>query len=121
MTWGTTPKSFPAAFSIRRYEVGGPRLLFAPNDTFIVVVVIAVALGLAVLFRATSIGLQRRRAAFKREGARLHGVRVGRMFTLGWALAAVAGSLAGVLIAPSIFLAPNNFDPILITGFAAAA
>ena len=39
---------------------------------------------------------------------------------LGWALAAVAGALAGVLIAPSVFLGPNTFDPILISGFVAA-
>ena len=120
MIWGNTPRAFPAAFSIRGYEVGGTRLLFAPNDTFIVVVVIAVALAMAVLFRATNLGLQMRAAAFKPEVARLLGVRVGGMFTLGWALAAVVGSLAGVLIVPSIFLGPNNFDPILISGFVAA-
>jgi branched-chain amino acid transport system permease protein len=42
------------------------------------------------------------------------------MLTLGWALAATAGALAGVLVAPSTFLGPNNFDPILISGFVAA-
>jgi branched-chain amino acid transport system permease protein len=120
MIWGNTPRSFPTAFSIRGYDVGGTRLLFAPNDSFIVLVVIAVALGLALLFRATSLGLQMRAAAFQPEVARLLGVRVGRMFTVGWALAAMAGALAGVLVAPSIFLGPNNFDPILISGFVAA-
>ena len=120
MIWGSTPRSFPAAFSIRGYEVGGTRLLFAPNDTFIVLVVIGVALGLAVLFRATALGLRMRAAAFEPEVARLLGVRVGRMFTVGWALAALVGSLAGVLVAPSVFVGPNNFDPILIFGFTAA-
>ena len=42
------------------------------------------------------------------------------MFTVGWALAAMAGALAGVLVAPSVFLGPNSFDPILISGFVAA-
>jgi branched-chain amino acid transport system permease protein len=120
MIWGNAPRSFPAAFSIRGYEVGGTRLLFSPNDSFIVLVVIAVALGLAVLFRATSLGLRMRAAAFQPEVARLLGVRVGHMFTVGWALAAMAGSLAGVLVAPSVFLGPNSFDPILIIGFVAA-
>ena len=120
MIWGNTPRSFPAALSIRGYDVGGTRLLFAPNDTFTVVVVLVVALALALLFRATNLGLQMRAAAFKPEVARLLGVRVGRMFTLGWALAAVAGAIAGVLVAPSVFLGPNNFDPILISGFVAA-
>jgi branched-chain amino acid transport system permease protein len=120
MIWGNTPKSFPTAFSIRGYDVGGTRLLFAPNDTFTVAVVIGVALALGLLFRRTPLGLQMRATAFMPEVARLLGVRVGRMLTLGWALAAVAGALAGVLIAPSVFLGPNQFDPILITGFVAA-
>jgi branched-chain amino acid transport system permease protein len=120
MIWGNTPRSFPAAFSLRGYNVGGTTLLFTPNDTFTVLVVIAVAAALALLFRATSTGLRMRAAAFAPEVARLLGVRVGRMLTLGWALAATVGSLAGVLVAPSVFLGPNSFDPILIIGFVAA-
>jgi branched-chain amino acid transport system permease protein len=120
MIWGNTPRSFPAAFSLRGYRVGSTTLLFTPNDTFIVLVVIAVAAALAFLFRATSLGLRMRAAAFAPEVARLLGVRVGGMFTLGWALAAATGSLAGVLVAPSVFLGPNSFDPLLISGFVAA-
>jgi branched-chain amino acid transport system permease protein len=120
MIWGNTPRSFPAAFSLRGYKVGGTTLLFTPNDTFIVLVVIAVAAALALLFRGTAVGLKMRAAAFAPEVARLLGVRVGQMLTLGWALAATVGSLAGVLIAPSVFVGPNNFDPILIFGFVAA-
>jgi branched-chain amino acid transport system permease protein len=120
MIWGNTPRSFPAAFSLRGYKVGGTNLLFTPNDTFIVLIVIAVAVALALLFRATNLGLQMRASAFAPEVARLLGVRVGRMLTLGWALAAMVGSLAGVLVAPSVFLGPNTFDPLLIGGFVAA-
>jgi branched-chain amino acid transport system permease protein len=120
MIWGNTPRSFPAAFSLRGYKVGGTTLLFTPNDTFIVLVVLGMSLLLAFLFRATPLGLQMRAAAFRPEVARLLGVRVGRMFALGWGLAAVVGALAGVLIAPSTFLGPNSFDPILISGFVAA-
>lgn len=120
MIWGNTPRSFPPAFSIRGYDVGGTRVLFSPNDTFTVLVVIATALALRVLFQRTKIGLQMRAAAFEPEVARMLGVRVGRMLTLGWALAALVGSLAGVLIAPSVFVGPNQFDPLLVFGFTAA-
>ncbi|MBV9804040.1 MAG: branched-chain amino acid ABC transporter permease [Solirubrobacterales bacterium] len=120
MIWGNTPRSFPAAFSLRGYRVGATNLLFTPNDTFTVLVVIAVAVALAVLFRGTSLGLRMRAAAFAPEVARLLGVRVGRMLTVGWALAAACGAMAGVLVAPSVFLGPNSFDPILIIGFVAA-
>ncbi len=120
MIWGNTPRSFPAAFSIQGFKVGGTRLLFSPNDLFIVLVVLAVALALALLFRMTTLGLRMRAAAFAPEVARLQGVRVGRMFTIGWALAALVGSLAGVLVAPSVFVGPNDFDSILIYAFVAA-
>lgn len=120
MIWGNTPRSFPAAFSIQGFKVGGTRLLFSPNDLFIVLVVLAVAGALALLFRTTTLGLRMRAAAFAPEVARLQGVRVGRMFTIGWALAALVGSLAGVLVAPSVFVGPNQFDSILIYAFVAA-
>jgi branched-chain amino acid transport system permease protein len=42
------------------------------------------------------------------------------MFTTGWALASLAGSLAGVLVAPAVFVAPTNFDAVLVFGFTAA-
>jgi len=118
--WGDTPRPFPAAFSILGYDVGGTHVLFAPNDTFIVLVVVALAIGLGALFRFTDFGLRLRAAAFNSEVAELLGVRVGRMFTAGWGLAALTGAIAGVLVAPSVFLSPNSFDPILISGFVAA-
>jgi branched-chain amino acid transport system permease protein len=63
-----------------------------------------------------------RASAFSPEVSRLLGVRVGRMLTLGWALAALVGSLAGVLVPPSTLtsLTPNYMDPFLIFGFTAA-
>jgi branched-chain amino acid transport system permease protein len=120
MIWGGTPRSFPPAFSIRGYDIGGHHVLFGPFDLFTVLAVLAAALLLLVLFRGTSIGLQMRASAFEPQVARLQGVRVGRMLTLGWALASAAGSLAGVLIAPAVFVGPNNFDPVTVFGFTAA-
>jgi branched-chain amino acid transport system permease protein len=120
MVFGGTPKSYPPAFGIRGFEVGGRRLLFTPNDLWVVLVVLAVMVGLAAVFRWTSLGLKMRSAAFAPEVARLLGVRVGRMFTVGWALAAAVGALAGVLIAPDTFVSPNAFDATLVFGFTAA-
>jgi branched-chain amino acid transport system permease protein len=120
MIWGGTPRSFAPAFSIRGYQVGSTQLIFSPADLFVVLAVLAVMVALVLLFRGTSVGLRMRSAAFAPEVARLLGVRVGRMLTLGWALAAVVGALAGVLIAPNTFVGPNTFDSILVFGFTAA-
>jgi branched-chain amino acid transport system permease protein len=120
MIWGGNPRSFPPAFSIKGYRVGGHTVLFSPSDLFTVLVVGALMVALLLLFRRTNLGLQMRAAAFAPEVSRLLGVRVGRMFTAGWALASVVGSLAGVLVAPAVFVAPTNFDAVLVFGFTAA-
>jgi branched-chain amino acid transport system permease protein len=120
MIWGNTPRSFPPAYSIRGYEISGRHVLFGPFDTFTVLAVLAAAVALALLFRGTGLGLQMRAAAFDALAARLQGVRVTQMYTLGWALAALTGSLAGVLVAPAIFVGPNTFDAILVFAFTAA-
>src|SRR5205807_5176860 len=73
MIWGNSPRSYPAAFSLRGYKVSGTTLLFTPNDTFIVLTVIAVAGLLWVVFQRTSLGLRLRAAAFAPEVARLLG------------------------------------------------
>jgi branched-chain amino acid transport system permease protein len=118
--FGGTPKSFSPAFSIQGYQVGGNHILFSPADLFTVLIVVAVMALLALLFRRTAVGLRMRAAAFAPEVARLLGVRVSRTLTLGWALATAVGAVAGVLVAPSTFVAPSAFDAILIFGFTAA-
>ncbi len=120
MIWGGQPESYPPAFSIRGYTIGSTHLAFSPMDLFTVLSVSGLALLLLLLFRGTSIGLQMRAAAFEPEVARMLGVPVGRMLTLGWALAAMAGALAGVLVAPAVFLGPYQFDSMLVFGFTSA-
>jgi branched-chain amino acid transport system permease protein len=120
MIWGGRFRSFPEPFSIRGFTLGHNHLALSPFDAFTILAVLAVMAGLLVLFRGTAAGLRMRAAAFEPEVARLLGVRVGRVLTMGWALAAVAGSLAGLLVAPNILLYPNNMDAILVFGFTAA-
>jgi branched-chain amino acid transport system permease protein len=61
-----------------------------------------------------------RAAAANPESARLAGIRVGWMVALGWGMAAAIGAVAGMLIAPVVFLEPNMMSSILLYGFAAA-
>jgi branched-chain amino acid transport system permease protein len=114
--FGNTFQGFPPAFSVRGFEA----VAITPNDLYkLVAVLIALALLLA-LFRFTSLGLQLRAAAFGQEVARLLGVRVGQMLTLGWALAGAFGALAGVLIASGSPISPNYMDGVVVFGFVAA-
>jgi branched-chain amino acid transport system permease protein len=85
---------------------------------------IAVSLGILVLlygfFRGTRLGLAMRAAAANPESARLVGIRVGWMTALGWGMAAAIGAVAGILIAPVVFLEPNMMLGVLLYGFAGA-
>jgi branched-chain amino acid transport system permease protein len=118
--FGSSFVSFPAPFDLRGFQVGGVNIAFTPNSIFVISAVVVVMLALVALFRFTDLGLQMRASAFSQEVARLLGVRVGRMLTLGWALAAVVGSLAGVLIAGGGLVSPNYMDAVVVYGFVAA-
>ncbi len=119
--FGVNQRAFVAPFSTIGFTVGGSNLALSPNTLFTLSAVLLVMLGLTALFRFTRVGLAMRASAFGQEVARLLGVRVGRMLTLGWALAAVVGSLAGMLIAAEVtFVAPTFMDALIVFGFVAA-
>jgi branched-chain amino acid transport system permease protein len=118
--YGNASRGFPAAFSQSGIIVGHTRIDFSHFDVFILVAVLILMLATLVLFRFTTLGLRMRASAFAGEMARLLGVRVGRLLTLGWGLAGIAGSLAGLLVAPTSSFGPYYMDLILVYGFTAA-
>jgi branched-chain amino acid transport system permease protein len=118
--FSSNDRSFPPAFSINGLSIGTVALGITRNDIFTAVAVLAAAGIFALIFRYTSVGLQLRATAFNARVARLLGVRVGRMLTLGWALAGLLGALAGMLVTPSTFLNPNSMDIIFVLGFTSA-
>jgi branched-chain amino acid transport system permease protein len=83
------------------------------------VTLVVVAL-LYAFFRFTPLGLAMRAAAENPESSRLVGIRVGWMLALGWGLAAAVGAVAGIMVAPIVFLDPNMMSGILLYAFAAA-
>jgi branched-chain amino acid transport system permease protein len=117
--FGGTPHRYPTHFSNVNYHLGDVSAL-APFDIWVIVAVAFVAVVLAMLFQLTDLGLRMRAAAFEGEVARMLGVRVGRMLTLGWALAAVIGALAGVLVSPNVPLSPTSMDAVFVFGFTGA-
>lgn len=118
--YGNSSRGFPAAYSQSGLVVGHTRIAFSHFDLFILVAVLILMGANMVLFRATTLGLLMRACAFAPEVSRLLGVRVGRLLTLGWALAGVIGALAGLLTAPTSSFGPYFMDLNLIYAFTAA-
>jgi branched-chain amino acid transport system permease protein len=120
MVYGNEFLPFPAPVRQDALSVGDLPLL-SPYDLFVFGTVLAVMLLLALLFTRTATGLRMRAAAFAPEVSRLLGVDVTRMLTLGWALAAAVGALAGMLVIPTgLGLHPTAMDLVFVTAFTAA-
>jgi branched-chain amino acid transport system permease protein len=83
-------------------------------------ITLVVLLLLFVFFRFTPLGLAMRAAAQNPVSSRLVGIRVGWMLALGWGLAASIGAIAGMMVAPTVFLEPNMMSGILLYAFAGA-
>jgi branched-chain amino acid transport system permease protein len=120
MVYGNDFLPVDTPFARTALSVGGLDIV-SPYDLFVLAAVLVVMLGLAYLFNRTRTGLRMRAAAFAPEMSRLLGVRVGRVLTLGWALAAAVGALAGMLVIPTeLGLHPTAMDLVFVSGFTAA-
>ncbi len=105
------PSPFPAALGIR---------YMSPHQVGALLVTLLVLALLYVFFRFTPLGLAMRAAAQNPVSSRLVGIRVGWMLALGWGLAAAVGAIAGMMVAPIVYLDPNMMAGILLYAFAAA-
>ncbi len=81
-------------------------------------VALAVILGVTLLLRYSWAGLALRATSQDAVMARLVGIPIGRSFALAWGLGGLAGGIAGVLVAPALFLDTNMMGALLIKGFA---
>jgi branched-chain amino acid transport system permease protein len=115
--WDYNVKTFPTPFGSRPLLGNG---LISSHDGGMIGVTVILLVLLYLFFRHTRIGLAMRAAAANPESARLAGIRVSWMIALGWGMAAGIGAVAGMLIAPVVFLEPNMMSSVLLYGFAAA-
>jgi len=112
-----TIKPFPSPFPAQ--PLFGNRYL-SSHELGAIGVTLVVLFLLYVFFRFTPLGLAMRAAAQNPESSRLVGIRVGWMLALGWGLAAAIGSIAGMMVAPIVYLDPNMMGGVLLYAFAAA-
>ncbi len=113
-------RTIDAAFSSTKWRVGDTPLV-SPQDVFVLGSVLVVMGVMGYVMTKTPVGLRMRAAAFAPDTARLMGVKVPRMLTLGWALAGIAGAVAAMLVIPtSAELVPQVMDGVFVLGFTAA-
>ena len=120
ITWGGDLRQYKAPVTNHGFTIGQTTIPFSPFNLLIVFTSLMVMLVITSIFQRTKLGLSMRAAAFSPEIARLSGVRVDLVRTLGWAMAGATGAVAGVLITPQNGLTPNSLDLLLVLGFVAA-
>jgi branched-chain amino acid transport system permease protein len=117
--WGFLQKAMTSPFPDRLLvNAGGVRVSYELVGT--VLVLVAVAVGMFVLFQKTRIGMALRAAASNPVSAKLVGIPFISMMAIGWGLAAALGALSGALVAPRLTLDPNMMGIVIIYAFAAA-
>jgi len=106
------PSPFPKEMALGRF--------MSTHELGAIGVTLLVLAALYAFFRFTPLGLAMRAAAQNPVSSRLVGIRVGWMLALGWGLAAAVGAVAGMMVAPIVYLDPNMMGGILLYAFAAA-
>jgi branched-chain amino acid transport system permease protein len=117
LAWTHDEFPFPSFFGSRPVTIGPVRL--APASLGIIGASLSLMALLYALFTWTRLGRAMRAVAQNQRAARLMGISVERVYATSWILAAVVGAVAGVLVAPVVFLS-SKMGLIVINGFTAA-
>ena len=115
--WSFTVKPFPTPFGTAPFLGAG---WVSQHQAGMLATTLAILVLLFIFFSSSKVGLSMRAAASNPTSARWLGIRVRALEGLGWGMAAAIGAVAGMLIAPVVFLEPNMMSGILLYAFAAA-
>ena len=96
MIWGSEFKSFPAIFPRAPIIVG--EIVVRSNMFYGFVISAAAVILFALLFKYAKVGMAMRATAADQSAAFSMGINVKSMFTLSWALGAIAASMGGIII-----------------------
>ena len=115
--WGTDTYGFKTPFSDQYLRSG--ELVIAQDYMFIIVCTVLLVAVLAGFFRFTKMGVALRATSQNQLAAVYMGIGVNRVFSMTWALTAVLGGIAGVLVSPITFV-HMNMGFFVIKAFPAA-
>ncbi len=116
--FGYQTVSFPYALKGRPLVLAG--MIITRHNLLVFAIAGSLALALFALLKYTRLGTAMRAMAQNSQAALLMGVNVRDVSLLAWGLGASLGAVAGVLVAPVMFLDLNTMILVLIKAFAAA-
>jgi branched-chain amino acid transport system permease protein len=124
MIWGGQDAVIKPPLSNTGFSIGTHTLVFSPMKLAIIISVALLVIVFSLIFQKTNIGLALRASAYAPEIARLAGVKVDLVRTLGWALSGASGAAAGLLLTSNGngAFSPESleFSLLLVSGFISA-
>jgi len=120
--WGAGTKAYRSPFPNApsdQWLVAGVRIRYAAAGTWVTLLVVLALLYLFLL--RSRFGLAFRAVSSSRTSSALAGIRVSRVLTGAWALAAALGTLVGCLAANRLVLSPSMMTRLLVYSLVAAS
>ncbi len=117
MIWTHETLSFPPVFSEEPLRFWGA--VISPIHIWVIVITGLLVLVLALFFKFTRVGIATRASGLNQLATIYMGIDLERIFSLTWAMGAVVAGIAGILLAPLVFL-DTNMGHIGLNAFPAA-
>jgi branched-chain amino acid transport system permease protein len=118
VAYGPQPQSLPGLFAIQGFNIGD--VFFDSQYILILAVTIVMVTFQFLFFERTLIGKKMQATSQDKEMASLLGIRVALMIMLTFVYSAVLGGLAGILVAPVLFVSVGMASSIALKAFAAS-
>jgi branched-chain amino acid transport system permease protein len=117
LIWGHQTYTFPSPFGFSApFMIGSVPV--SVDSVVNIASGLAIVIGMTLFLRFTWTGLGLRAASQNPTVARLMGVSISRSSAIAWGLGGLIGAVAGILVAPSLFLDTNLMASLLIKAFA---
>lgn len=118
MYFGTEPQAYPYLFNGNSINIFGANIML--HEIMMIVIAFAVGILYQLLIRKTRFGRAVRAVSFRRDTARLMGIKSETTVLLCFGLAGIVAAISGTLIAPITYASYNMMSSIGLKGFAAA-
>ncbi|MCP4628870.1 MAG: branched-chain amino acid ABC transporter permease [bacterium] len=105
MIWSYDTFAFPHLFSEEAVKIKS--IVIAPIDIWVILVSLGLVILLFLFFKFTTVGISLQASAQNPLASLLMGISVKRVYAMTWAISAMVGAVAGIIIAPITFLSVN--------------
>lgn len=105
MIWSYDTLDFPRLFSEEAIKIGS--IIISPVDISVILITLGLVILLFLFFKFTTLGISLQSLAQNPLASLLMGVSVKHGYSMTWAISAMVGAVAGMIIAPITFLSVN--------------